>query len=130
MSTQFALKKATPVLYAEELEPSVAFWQRLGFELTVSVPHGEKLGFAILVRDGVELMYQSRASVAEDVPALAAEPSRVALYVEVDDLDEARLRAQGAPVVFPLRKTFYGAEEFGVREPAGNVVTFARLPSE
>jgi hypothetical protein len=32
----------------------------------------------------------------------------------------------GAPVVVPRRKTFYGMEEIGVREPGGNSVTFAQ----
>jgi hypothetical protein len=27
--------------------------------------------------------------------------------------------------VFPRRKTFYGMDEIGVREPGGNAITFA-----
>ena len=130
MSTKFTVRKATPIMFVDSVEPCVAFWQRLGFEKTVEVPHGDALGFAILVQGSVELMLQSRASIAEDLPALAAEPSRVALYVEVTDLDEAAGRVQGAPAVFERRKTFYGAEEFGVRDPAGNIVTLAQVAAE
>ena len=32
-----------------------------------------------------------------------------------------------APVAVPERKTFYGAREFGVREPGGNHVLFAEF---
>ncbi len=120
------LKKLTPVLFVEKIEPCLPFWvERLGFQKTVEVPEGETLGFVILERDGVEVMLQSRASVAKDVPALAAEPSRSFLYVEVTALDDIKRRLAGAEVVVPERKTFYGATEIGVRDPAGNVVVFS-----
>ena len=58
------MNRLTPVLMVEAIEPCLPFWvDRLGFSKTVEVPHGDRLGFAILVRDGVELMYQTRASV-------------------------------------------------------------------
>src|SRR5712692_8691028 len=34
-------------------------------------------------------------------------------------------RLEGVEVVVPVRKTFYGANEIAVREPAGNVIIFA-----
>jgi uncharacterized glyoxalase superfamily protein PhnB len=119
------MKKLTPVLVVDEIEPCLGFWTNLGFEKTVEVPEGDRLGFVILVKDAVEVMYQSRASVRKDVPALADGPSRAALYLEVSDLDAVETMVRGAPIVVPRRKTFYGAEEIGVREPGGNAVTFA-----
>lgn len=124
------MKKLTPVLYVETIEPVLPFWtERLGFEATVQVPEGDALGFVILARDGCEVMYQSRASVAKDVPALAKDPfaSRINLFIEVDDLDGLRKRLEGLEVVVPLRKTFYGAREFGVRAPCGNNVVLAEF---
>jgi uncharacterized glyoxalase superfamily protein PhnB len=122
------LKKLTPVLFVEAIEPCLPFWvERLGFEKTVEVPHGERLGFVILVRDEVEVMLQTRASVAEDVPALAEESQRSFLYIEVADLAPIVERLQGADIVIPVRKTFYGATEIGVRDPAGNVVVFSHF---
>ena len=44
----------------------------------------------------------------------------------MDDLEAAWELTAGAPVVVERRKTFYGADEFGVREPAGNVVMFSK----
>jgi uncharacterized glyoxalase superfamily protein PhnB len=122
------LKKLTPVLFVEAIEPCLPFWvERLGFEKTVEVPHGDRLGFVMLVRDDVEVMLQTRASVAEDVPALAAEPSRSFLYIEVADLAPVVERLQNAEIVIPVRKTFYGATEIGVRDPAGNVIVFSHF---
>ena len=120
--------KLTPVLIVEAIEPCLSFWtDRLGFAKTVEVPHGEQLGFVILVRDGVEVMYQTRASVQGDVPALADTPSRGnLLYFEVDDLDAVESALDGVPHVIPRRTTFYGAQEIIVREPGGNAVAFAQ----
>jgi hypothetical protein len=126
-----AAKKLTPVLMVEAIEPCLPFWERLGWVKVVDVPHGDVLGFAILVKDDVELMYQSRASVAEDVPPLAKSPmGGTFLFLEVDDLDAVIKLLGKTPVVFPRRKTFYGMDEIGVREPGGNAITFAMKVAE
>ncbi|MEW5930675.1 MAG: VOC family protein [Gemmatimonadota bacterium] len=124
------MKKVTPVLYVEEIEPALPFWmERLGFEKTAEVPHGDRLGFVILQKGGVEIMYQTRDSVREDVPALGPMPTGGSmLFVQVDDLDAVERALEGIPPVTPRRMTFYGSEELIVREPAGNVVNFAQFP--
>ncbi|HXE75647.1 MAG TPA: VOC family protein [Candidatus Xenobia bacterium] len=122
------MKKLTPALFVEKIELCLPFWvDRLGFQKTAEVPEGDALGFVILVRDGVEVMLQSRASIARDVPALAGEPSRSFLFVEVAQLSPIVEALKGAEIVIPVRKTFYGATEIGVRDPAGNVITFAEF---
>ena len=122
------LRKLTPLLYVEEIESCLPFWEKVGFQKTVEVPHGDKLGFVILVNGDIELMYQTRASVSEDVPSLAQSPMRGSfLFVEVDDLDAVERALSGVTPVVPRRKTFYGADEIIVKEPAGNTVTFAQI---
>jgi uncharacterized glyoxalase superfamily protein PhnB len=123
-----AMKKLTPVLIVERIEPCLPFWiERLGFQKTVEVPEGDRLGFVILTKGDVEVMYQSRASVTKDVPALATPsgPSSTILYIEVEKLDSVIQALKGIDLVVPKRKTFYGATEIGVREPGGTVVVFA-----
>ena len=123
------LKKLSPVLYVETIEPCLDLWiKRLGFEKTVEVPEGEKLGFVILVRDGVEVMYQSRASVAKDVPAFASRAlGQTNLFIEVDDLSEIERALKGVKLALPKRETFYGATEIGIQDAGGNVVVFAEM---
>jgi len=124
------LNKITAVLFAEEIEPCIQFWvERMGFVKTVEVPEGNKLGFAILKKDSVELMYQSYASAAKDVPALAGQVRRgpTFLYVEVDNLDEVISALAEAEVAIPARTTFYGAREIGIKDPAGHFFTFAQM---
>jgi hypothetical protein len=122
------MKKLTPVLYVESIEPSLSFWEKLGFQKTVEVPHGDELGFVILQNQGIEVMYQTRASIAEDIPPLANSPMRGSfLFIEVSDLDVIERVLSDAEKVVPRRKTFYGADELIVKEPAGNTVTFAQF---
>ena len=59
----------------EEIEKSLPFWvDRMGFTKTVDVPEGDRLGFAIVVRDGAELMLQSIESVRKDAPQFVPKP--------------------------------------------------------
>jgi len=124
------VKRITAVLLVEEVEPCVRFWtERLGFEKTVEVPDGSKLAFAVVVKDGAEIMYQTYASVAKDNPHpdMLARKGPTFLYIEVDDLAAVQAAAAGAEIVMPERTTFYGSKEFGVKDPAGHIVTFAQF---
>jgi uncharacterized glyoxalase superfamily protein PhnB len=121
------MKKLTPLLVVDAIEPSLRFWtDRLGFTKDVEVPGPDgRPGFALLTHGPLELMLQSRASVAADVPALAGGPHRATLYLEVESLAPIRAAVAGLPVTVAERTTFYGARELGVREPGGHFVTFA-----
>ena len=122
-------KKITPILFAQEIEPCIKFWtDRLGFQKTVEVPEGEKIAFAMVEKNGLELMYQSFASVEKENAATgaAARKGPSFLYIEVEDLNAALEAIKGVEVVMPVRTTFYGAKEFGVKDPAGHYFIFAQ----
>ena len=122
------MNKITPVLIVETVEKSLPFWcERLGFARQAEVPHGDVLGFVILTRGAVEVMLQSRASVREDIAALANDSYRSALYIEVEDLAPIRSATKGLTHLFDERTTFYGAREIGVRDPEGNAILFAEV---
>ena len=123
---------STPVLYVERIEPAIAFWEKLGFNATTSVPQGDHIGFVILSNGKAEIMYQTFDSLAHDAPALmdAARASKTFLFVQLESLASARAAVQGQPVHLPERKTPYGANEIGVREPGGHYVTFAEFGSK
>jgi uncharacterized glyoxalase superfamily protein PhnB len=124
------VNKLTPVLFAEEIEACLKFWiERLGFEKTIEVPEGDKLAFAILQNGSVELMYQTYSSAEKDVSTVSAEVGKGPsfLYVEVENLGEIIAAMKGTEVVMPVRTTFYGAKEIGIKDPAGHIVTFAQV---
>jgi uncharacterized glyoxalase superfamily protein PhnB len=120
--------KITPVLIVKKIEESLPFWvDRMGFQKTVEVPDGNVMGFAILVREGAELMFQTINSVRKDVPAFAPKgaANAASLFVEVDDFNDVRTRLKGYPIAVQERETFYGMREIGVVEPSGHQVIFA-----
>lgn len=121
--------RITPVLFAANIEPCVKFWtERLGFQKVAEVPEGNTIGFAMLEKDGIEVMYQSYASADKDNastgPLVRKGPSF--LYVEVSDLESIARAMNGAEIAIPMRTTFYGMKEFGVKDPAGHVIMFAQ----
>jgi uncharacterized glyoxalase superfamily protein PhnB len=124
------VKKITPVLLVTEIEPILPFWiDRLGFTKAIEVPDGNKLGFVDFQKGGVEVMYQTYASVEHDAPpamAGAAGKGPTYLYLEVDDLNAVLAAMKDVPKVMPERTAFYGMREFSVQDPAGHFITFAQ----
>jgi uncharacterized glyoxalase superfamily protein PhnB len=128
-----------PVLIVERVAPTRDFFRdRLGFTQTTVIADGDEIGFAVLEKDGVEVMIQAHVSVIEDVGHDAARAvnetisgrGAVMLYVTVSNVDLVVPAVADADVIVPLRKTFYGMHEITVREPGGHAVTFAsRLPT-
>ena len=124
------IKKLTPVLFVEKIEPVLPFWtEHLGFVKTVEVPEGDRLAFVILQQGNVEVMYQTYASVEKDLPAILPDVRKgpAFLYIEVENLDALKPSLKSADVYMPERNTFYGAREIGIRDPAGHFLTFAQM---
>ena len=123
------VKRLTPNLYTDDVEACVRFWvERMHFEKTMEVPEGGRLAFAALEKGNIELMYGSYGSLDKD-PGVAKAYQRGTgfLFLEVTDLDAAAAAMQGAPMVAPVHKTFYGSTEFTVQDPAGHLITFAQF---
>ena len=130
-----SMKRLTPILIVEDIEPCLSFWvDRLGFEKTAEVPEGDKLGFAALVRDGKEILYQTRASIAKEVetaglPEIMKSPKGPSvLFIEVASLAEIQKKVEGMELLVPHRETFYGSKELWLQEPGGHIIAFAEMP--
>jgi len=124
------VKKITPVLLVDQIEPILPFWiDRLGFTKAIEVPDGNKLGFVDFQKGSVEVMYQTYASVEKDAPPemrAAARKGPTYLYLEVDNLDAVLVAMKDVQKVMPERTAFYGMREFAVQDPAGHFITFAQ----
>jgi catechol 2,3-dioxygenase-like lactoylglutathione lyase family enzyme len=115
-------KSLAPILLVDAIEPSLPFWcDGLGFSLATTVPEAGPYEFAIVAREGIEVMLQTRASAAEDLRIdLPAGPGVV--YISVDSLGPVLAALGEAEIAVPRRTTFYGADEVFVRDPAGHLV--------
>jgi hypothetical protein len=123
------IRKVTPILIVEEIEPSLALWTgTLGYEKQIEVPYDGRIGFVLLCRGGDEVMMQTRASLQADLPGIAKLGVGCVLYMDVASLSAAIAATAATPaldVIVPERETAYGARETFVRDPAGNVIGFA-----
>lgn len=127
MPDQNLARRATAVLVVDRIEPSLAFWtDGLGFTITAQVPDGDHLGFAMFEQGEVQIMLQTRGSVAADLPPLADRLGQTCIFLEVHDVDAVAARVPEAPVLMPRRETFYGMAEIVVETPGGHVVTLAQ----
>ena len=124
------VKKITPVLLVDQIEPILPFWiDRLGFTKAIEVPDGNKLAFVDFQKGSVEVMYQTYASVEKDAPSSMAAEARKGptyLYIEVDNFDAVLAAMKDVKIVMPVRTAFYGMKEFGVQDPGGHFITFAQ----
>jgi uncharacterized glyoxalase superfamily protein PhnB len=128
------LKKLTPNLMVEDVNRTIDFYRDvLGFEVRATVPETGPLDWAMLARDGVTLMFQSRASLSQEIPALADTPigGSLTLYTEVTGLqvlyEQLRSRIE---VVQDLHETFYGTVEFSFRDVNGYIIYFSEAKDE
>src|ERR1700676_3158569 len=92
---EMTLKQLTPVLIVDAVEHCIKFWtDRLGFSVTNHAPGLDgKLIFASVEKAGIEIMYQTKASVISEQPGSAGDlmGHSVALFITVKDLDSGLL---------------------------------------
>ena len=121
--------RATAVLLVDVVEETREFFKRAGFEVTMEVPAGDKVGFAVFVKDGVQVMAETKGNEREPngIQLLTKQSRCAVVFVEVDDLDPVIAGLEGFEVAAPRHKTFYGSEEITYQEPGGNLVTFAKF---
>ncbi|MBN1508981.1 MAG: VOC family protein [Sedimentisphaerales bacterium] len=140
------LSKITTNLVVPNVNSALDFYERiLGFGLVMAVPAGSQeivtahvddtpLAFAIIKRDDVELMLQSRESLLQELPALKRQPGSgvsITLYIRVADVRELHETIRrNVTILKDLHTTFYGTEEFCILDSNGYVLTFAGNPKE
>jgi len=132
--------KITTNLMVVDVNETLDFYEKvLGFRLVMGVPEGSQqivttrdqdtaLGFAILKRDEVELMLESQKSLCGELPEFQKRPvgGAITLYIQVASARELYEKIKDRVAILKdLHTTFYGAEEFYIRDGSGYVLTFA-----
>lgn len=123
------LKKLTPNLMVEDVNRTIDFYETvLGFRRLATVPETGALNWAMLQRDDVTIMFQSRASLGEEVPALKDVPigASQTFYIEVSGVHALYEQLRGkVEIVADLHATFYGTHEFYFRDCNGYILSFS-----
>jgi len=127
MSTEF--ESLSPNVIVDNVNEAVDFYTRhLGFSLIASVPETGTFNWAMVQRGPVAMMFQTLASIQEDMPTLKIERkgSLGTFFIKIRGIESFYEQLKGnVEFGHEMRTTFYGMKEFTVKDPNGYFLTFA-----
>ena len=136
-------KKITTNIMVKNVNETLDFYEQvLGFSMVMAVREDSQevvtehdantpLDFALVKCDEVQLMFQSRKSLSKEIAQFADCPvgGSITLYIEVADAKEFYENMRDKVTILKdLHATFYGMQEFYIRDCNGYVLTFASRP--
>ena len=124
------LRKLTPNLMVEDVNKTVDFYKNmLGFDVLATVPETGQLNWAMLKQGDVEMQFQTRASLSEEIPAFKdrAIGGTLTLYIDVEDVTALHNALKDkVAIVQAMHTTFYGTQEFAIEDCNGFVLSFSQ----
>ena len=117
-----------PNIFVSNMQETIAFYELLGFKVTMSVPdNGEDLVWVMMVNGSVTIMFQTYESLGETLPEIKRKDGgSLLLYINLKDIrsffDSVKDKVK---VLSWLDVTFYGATEFSILDNNNYVLTFA-----
>ena len=124
------LKKLTPNLIVDDVNKTIEFYQstRGCFELVLTDPKKGQFDWALMRCEDVELMFQSKKSLKDKIPAFQEMKSggSVIIYIEVDSIEPLyNWIKDRVKVVSELSDTQYRMREFLIEDCNGFIIAFA-----
>lgn len=138
--TRTMYKKLTTNMMVENVNDTVDFYgDVLGFEFVMGVPLNTQeivtarqkertLGFAMVKCGTVEIMFQAKNSMTEEIPGFHDMDVGASLtfYIDVENITALYKKLSGkVTIIRDMQTTFYGKQEFYIRDCNGYVLTFA-----
>ena len=125
-----ALNSLTPNLMVNDVEETIEYYTDvLGFTLLMTVPETGKLDWAMVKRNDVVIMFQTKKSLTSGLPRMASEKpgGGLTFYIKVDRISEIHeeLFNNEVEIISELESTFYNTIEFSVVDVNGYVLTFS-----
>jgi len=126
-NTQPRLTSLAPQFLVDDLQRSIAYYQRLGFEF------GEPWGgfYAIAKLDGLEL-HLKEAPKNQDDRRYRRENEHLDAAAGVDGIEAFydRCVASGVTIIQPLKATAWDTKDFYIEDPDGYIISFGGRPAE
>jgi len=122
------MESLAPNIFVNDMKATIAFYQALGFSVTMSVPEsGDEPVWAMMVNGSVTIMFQTFESLADDLPEISrTDGGSLLLYIGLKNIREFFDGIKDKVTVLKgLETTFYGATEFSIKDNNGYVLTFA-----
>lgn len=135
------MNKLTPNLMVKDVNKTVEFYgDILGFqfvmgvpinsqEICMEMPKDKQLAFALMKNGNVEIMFQQTESLSGDIPAFKGVKigASISLYFDIDNIAEyyETLKTK-AEIIKELHTTWYGMQEFYIRDGNGYILGFSK----
>ncbi|WP_426669895.1 VOC family protein [Mucilaginibacter sp. McL0603] len=122
------MESLAPNIFTNNIQETVALYTLLGFKVTMSVPEqGDELVWVMMVNGGVTIMFQTYASLEDELPEISRKDGgSLLLYINLKNIQGFFESIKDkVKVLKGLEKTFYGATEFSILDNNNYVLTFA-----
>ncbi len=124
------LKKLTPNLMVEDVNQTIDFYKNmLGFEVLATVPETGQFNWAMLKQGDVEMQFQTRASLSEEIPTFKdrAIGGALTLYIDIENVTQLHASLKDkVTIVQDMHTTFYGTQEFAIQDCNGFILSFSQ----
>ncbi len=118
----------TPNIGVKNVNETVNFYTgKLGFQLLMSNPEEGEFLWAMVGNGNVFMMFQENANLKAEYPDLGnTGQGCITFYVKIKGMKELYEQVKGSDlIVKELGTTFYGSEEFAIRDNNGYILTVA-----
>ena len=118
----------TPNIFVYNMNETIAFYKKLGFEVIMTVPEEGNYVWAMMSCGQVNFMFQTFDSLQNELPEIKRETGGPLLfYIKTKGIRTffEKLQQERVTILKGLEKTFYGATEFSIADNNGFVLTFA-----
>ena len=126
---KYTVESLSPNLFVRDMHATIDFYERLGFQLLMTVPEAGKgpLVWAMMRAGNVSFMFQSFESLGDTLPPVRRDDGgSLLVYINVKGVRDLFARVhEKVSVLHGLQKTFYGATEFSITDNNNYVLTFA-----
>ena len=127
-------------MMVENVNNTVNFYNSVfGFEFVMGVPENGQnivtskqdnqiLNFALIKCGNIEMMFQSRKSLADEIPEFdnISIGGSLTFYIDVEDVKQLySVLKNKVKIIKDIQTTFYGKQEFSIQDCNGYILTFA-----
>jgi len=124
----------TPNLLVESVDETIKYYSdKLGFTVMRTVPPTSPLDWAMVKREDVIVMFQTKKSITSELTRLTGSlgTPNMTLYIKLDGIGELyEMVRDEVEMIADLEETFYGTREFSIMDLNGFVLTFAEETQE
>jgi len=121
------MESIAPNIFVRDINETIEYYKHLGFEVAMTVPEEGDLVWAMMSCGNVNFMFQSFASLGEELPGISRQDGgSLLLYIQIKEIRQFHDRIKDrVNVIKGLEKTFYGATEFSIIDLNAYILTFA-----